>query len=301
MAFRFAKKFTAPYPCDFSFSTPLRVGLVSGIFIFLFFLFLQPFGLAALPDPVRLFLYAGYGFLCLILIALNSIIGPRLFPRLFREEKWTIAKHLIFGTWIILTIGLACFLFTKRVFESAGISLKSLHLMMVVGGALAIGAIPFTIMTLIDLNMLLRRSDRAVAEANARIDAPHPPPARAPVASVHREVELLAENGKDSLRFAASALLYISSDENYVTVHTKTDRPMDTLLRSSLTRVEQQLGDFRPGFFRCHRAFIVNAAKIRKVSGNAQGLKLTLEDVPVSIPVARRYIEEFRRIIVPRL
>ena len=101
--------------------------------------------------------------------------------------------------------------------------------------------------------------------------------------------------------FAAGSLLYISAEENYVTVHTKADKLSEVLLRSSLTRVERQLHEHRPGFFRCHRAYIVNADKIRKVSGNAQGLKLTLEGAAVSIPVARRYVEEFRRLVVSRL
>lgn len=299
MAFQLAKKFAAPYPCDFSPSTYLRIGVISGAFVFLFFLLLQPFGLAVLSDPVRLSLYAGYGILCLTLIALNNIVFPKLLPGWFQEEKWNIGKHILFATWIILTIGLASFFFTRRVFRSGGISLRSLHVWLVVGGALAIGAIPVTIMTLLDQIMLLRRSDRAAVEANARIDSPHAQAQPAPGAV--REIKLVAENGKDSVRFAAGSLLYISADENYVTVHTKADKLSEVLLRSSLTRVERQLHEYRPGFFRCHRAYIVNADKIRKVSGNAQGLKLTLEGAAVSIPVARRYVEEFRRLVVSRL
>jgi len=300
MTFRFAKKLAAPYPCDFSPSTYLRIGLICGVFVFLFFFFLQPFGLSALSDPVRIYLYAGYGLLCLILIALNNILGPRLFPGWFQEEKWNIGKHIAHATWIILTIGLACFFFSRQVFLSAGVSLRSLQLMLVVGGALAIGAIPVTIMTLIDQNMLLRRSSRAAEEANARIDSPHVTAQRTPAAA-DQEVRLVAANGKDSVQFAATSLLYISAEENYVTIHYRKEGPMDLLLRSSLTRIEEQLRDFQPGFFRCHRAYIINTAKIRKVSGNAQGLRLKLEDVTAPLPVARRYVEEFRRLVVPRL
>jgi hypothetical protein len=299
MAFQFARKLSAPYPCDFSPSTYLRVGSISGAFIFLFFLLFQPFGLAALKDPTRLRLYAGYGIWVLLLIVLNNVLLPRLLPGWFREEQWNIGKHILYATWIILTIGLACFFFTRHVFLAKGIPLRSLHLTLVVGGALAIGAIPVTIMTLLDQVLLLRRSDRAAVEANRRIDSPHDQ-AR-PAAAAVREVTLVAENGKDTVRFAADSLLYIAADENYVTLHTKTGTLSGALLRSSLTRVEHQLWDFRPNYFRCHRAYIVNADKIRKVSGNAQGLKLSLEGGTESIPVARRYVEEFRRLVVPKL
>ncbi len=69
------------------------------------------------------------------------------------------------------------------------------------------------------------------------------------------------------------------------------------LLRSSLTRIERQLRPFYPRLFRCHRAYIVNSARIVKVAGNAQGLKLTLKDAAAAIPVSRRYVDEFRRVI----
>jgi len=299
MSNRLIKKLAEPYPCSFTPATYLRVGLISGLFVFLFFFFLQPFGLSDLGDSVRLPLYAGYGLTCLVLIALNSIVGPRLFPRWFREEKWNVVKHIVFGTWIILTIGFACFLLTRHIFRSAGLTLRYIHLSLVVGGALAIGAIPFTVMTLIDQIILLGRSSRAANEANTRIETPHSLVKGASAAD--QEVALVAANGKDTIRFGAASLLYVSADENYVTVHFKKEQPTEAILRSSITRIEQQLGDFRPGFFRCHRTFIINVAKIRNVSGNAQGLKLKLEDVAQLIPVARRYVEEFRRTVVPRL
>ena len=296
---RLIKKLVEPYPCGFSPGTAVRVGLISGLFVFLFFAFLQPFGLSALPDSVRLPLYAGYGLLCLVLIALNNMAGPRLFPGCFREDKWNVAKHIVFGTWTILTIGFACFFLTRGVFTSAGLTLRYVHLSLVVGGALAIGAIPFTILTLIELNLLLRLSSRAAVEANARLEAPHASPGRKPAESA--EVTLVAANGKDTVRSGVSSLLYVSAQENYVTVHYKKDKPTEALLRSSITGIEKQLSGFQPAFFRCHRTFIVNVAKIQNVSGNAQGLKLKLEDVALPIPVARRYVEEFRRVVVPRL
>ena len=42
-----------------------------------------------------------------------------------------------------------------------------------------------------------------------------------------------------------------------------------------------------PGFFRCHRMYLVNLAHVHWVSGNAQGLKLHLTDLEEAVPVSR--------------
>jgi DNA-binding LytR/AlgR family response regulator len=114
-------------------------------------------------------------------------------------------------------------------------------------------------------------------------------------------VELVAENNKDTFQIALADLLYIEADENYVQVYYKGEKPGRVLLRSSLTRIERQLQPFYPRVFRCHRTCIVNTALIAKVSGNAQGLRLTLKDTAATIPVARRYVVEFRRLVIQGL
>ncbi|HSQ34461.1 MAG TPA: LytTR family DNA-binding domain-containing protein, partial [Candidatus Binatia bacterium] len=143
--------------------------------------------------------------------------------------------------------------------------------------------------------LLLRRNNRVVLEANQHLQQPAaPPPAqeRSPA-----QVNLVAENNKDVFRVAFSDLLFIQAEENYVQVHHKGEKPARVLLRSSLTRIERQLRPFYPRLFRCHRTCIVNTSQIVKVTGNAQGLRLTLKDTTAAIPVARRYVDEFRRAI----
>jgi DNA-binding LytR/AlgR family response regulator len=105
----------------------------------------------------------------------------------------------------------------------------------------------------------------------------------------------LAENERDSLRLPLADLLFVHAEENYVRVHVRGERAAQPLLRSSLTRIERQLRPLYPRLFRCHRTCIVNMTQIAGVEGNAQGLKLTLKDSAAIVPVARRYVNEFRR------
>jgi DNA-binding LytR/AlgR family response regulator len=159
-----------------------------------------------------------------------------------------------------------------------------------------IAIFPITVINLANYARLLHRNARVVQEANLRLEHPAALP-HAEEREIPTHVVLVAENDKDTFRVALDDLLFIQAEENYVQVHYRGDKPGRVLLRSGLTRVAGQLRPFYPRLFRCHRAFIVHTDRIASVDGNAQGLKLALRDTTFVVPVARRYVDEFRRVI----
>ncbi|MEQ9561412.1 MAG: LytTR family DNA-binding domain-containing protein, partial [Woeseiaceae bacterium] len=73
-------------------------------------------------------------------------------------------------------------------------------------------------------------------------------------------VHLTSENEKDNVSVALSDLLYLESQDNYVAVvHTDKGIRRGTLIRSTLKRIETSLDE--PMLVRCHRSFIVNLQK----------------------------------------
>jgi DNA-binding LytR/AlgR family response regulator len=105
----------------------------------------------------------------------------------------------------------------------------------------------------------------------------------------HEQLVLVAENGKDTLQLNPAGLLAIESSDNYCTVfYVKKGQLAKELLRSSLSRLENQLGEGAP-FARCHRSYVVNLDRVERVSGNAQGYKLHLLNGQLVVPVARKY------------
>jgi len=66
-----------------------------------------------------------------------------------------------------------------------------------------------------------------------------------------------------------------------------------TTYRISLTSFEKQLD--ASNLQRCHRSYLVNLNKVTNVSGNAQGLRLTLTDGAIEIPVSRKYIPDIKK------
>jgi DNA-binding LytR/AlgR family response regulator len=286
--------FRAPYPADSSPRSDLLYGLACGLFVYVFFAVFEPFGFNMLPSPLRRWIFAGYSLVTAGAIVFNGLVLPRLAPRFFREEKWSTGRQILFMFWVTLVIGLGSYLLTISVFRGRGLLPPPLP--QVILFTFFIAVFPITFINLANYARLLRRNARVVLEANRQLATPASRPL--PVGKkIPPDVELIAENNRDSLRIAWADLLYIKAEENYVQVHHKGEKPGRVLLRSSLTRIERQLRPFSPHFFRCHRTCIVNTSQIAKVDGNAQGLRLTLKDTPDTVPVARRYVAEFRRLV----
>jgi len=286
----------SPYPANESPFSSLGYGLGSGLFVFLFFAAFEPFGFFLLPQAPRWALYIGYGLVTGTAIVLNGLLLPRLRPRFFREENWNLGRQIVFMGWVTLVIGLGCYLLSGAVCAYYGLPARWVRLRTIVLDAFVIAIFPITVINLANYARLLHRNARVVKEANQHLA--HPAAQAQAGNSPPEQVELLAENGRDVVRVAFSDLLFIQAEENYVQVYHEGEKPGRVLLRSSLTRIERQLRSFYPRLFRCHRTCIVNTTRIVTVAGNAQGLKLRLKDTAAVIPVARRYVGEFRRLVV---
>jgi len=290
--------FKRPYPADFSPSSYLIHGLFVGIFVFLFMIAFQPFGLYSLPELPRTLLYIAYGLVTFLAIALNSMLLPKLLPGAFREEGWNTGKNILFMSWITLIIGLGSYYVTLAICRSFGLSTNWVRITPILKGTFFIGVMPISAIILFESHRFQQRSDRIVSETSRRLGE-HTD--RTDDLGTQEKIVLVAENERDKFNTTMAELLHIDAEENYVRVHFKKSQADQILLRSSLGRIERQIRPFYPRLFRCHRAHIVNIGRIRKVTGNAQGLRLTLEDVENPIPVSRRYVDEFRRVVVNQL
>ncbi|MBU4269002.1 MAG: LytTR family transcriptional regulator [Acidobacteria bacterium] len=289
----------SPYPAKSSSFSDFLYGLGSGLFVFLFFAVFEPLGFSLLPRAPRRALFIGYGLVTCLAIALNGLLLPRLRPCFFREENWSLGRQIFWMCWVTLTIGLGCYLLSGALCAHYGLPARWVRLQTIVLDTFFIAIFPITVINLANYARLLHRNARIVLEANQRLE--HHVAQPEPKKNLSPQVVLLAENNRDTFQVTLADLLFIQAEENYIQVYYKGEKPGRMLLRSSLTRIERQLHPFYPRLFRCHRTCIVNSNQIVNVAGNAQGLKLTLRDTTVSITVARRYVNEFRREVIQNL
>jgi hypothetical protein len=105
---------------------------------------------------------------------------------------------------------------------------------------------------------------------------------------------------KQEFQVMNNHLLCIEADDNYsVVYHREKGKTTKTLLRVMLKNVEEQLKD-QKNIIRCHRSFMINIDQVQRVSGNSQGYKFGIQDIEVSIPVSRNFPRNVIEIIRQR-
>jgi hypothetical protein len=105
-----------------------------------------------------------------------------------------------------------------------------------------------------------------------------------------------ADNQKDNFSVKMNSLVYINSDDNYVTIyHLINSELKKTLLRKSLKSIQEE--SIHENLFRCHRSFLINIYHLNSIKGNRNKLQVYLNNVKDSIPVSRAYIEDVLNLI----
>lgn len=272
-----------PYPFSESTEQRLRKAALMGLFVGLFLLVFQPFGLEDWQTPYKWVKILGFGGITFAVTGLHFWLWTRLLPRQFSDDYWTVGREILFIIFIILTIALANLLYLSVlgtfVFSAA-------NLIGAVAITFLVGIFPTAGSVVANYVVQLRKYTQAAAALPV-----HPHPVTEPVAATTEPRSLLiltAENEKDTLMLAPADLLFVESSDNYCTVvYLKNGQPDQVLLRSSLSRLESQLPV--SSIVRCHRSFLVNISQVEKVTGNAQGYKLHLQQGLFLVPVARKY------------
>jgi DNA-binding LytR/AlgR family response regulator len=109
------------------------------------------------------------------------------------------------------------------------------------------------------------------------------------------EVTIRAGNPKNDFRLNPKIIVYLCSNDNYVTVCTaKGDTISKTHLRGTLKDAETELAKNK-SFMRCHKCYIVNSEYIDHLTGNIQNLKFRLKIPGLEIPVSRSKAPEIAR------
>lgn len=270
--------FHRPFP----YSENLRKKFLSSagisLFVFLFLLVFKPFGMNHMEEN-QLPITAGYGAVTFIVAMLTNLIIPRLFPSIFNEDVWSVGKEIIYIQFVIFLIALGNLFFTVWLgFDR--MSLRGLANFELI--TLAVAAIPITVMILVKQNVLLKRNLLAAQELSENLYHKE-----RLLSKSGEQVTIYTQNPKDNFTIEIKDIYYITSADNYVEVfYFNSNNLVKKILRTTMRSVQGNLKLFSQ-FYRCHRAFIVNLEKVKKVTGNAQGYRLILEDTIEQIPVAR--------------
>ncbi|MFC1555898.1 LytR/AlgR family response regulator transcription factor [candidate division KSB1 bacterium] len=284
---------------------PLSVGAVSNykiiagltLFVFLFLMVFQPFRMDRVAPDIRLYLFAGYSITCFIVLSANYLVAPRLLKERFSEDTWTVQKEILWVIWLIFAVNAGIYIFQLLFdqiynFIRPGFSHFLRHLMR----TYILAVIPFAAFTLLKLNVIHKRNAEEARRITASLSVTMKKTADVTENDTQEESVILSEKNREKHEFPVKDILFIASDGNYINVVYENEKIRSTLIRNSMKNIEKQVSGIG-SLFRCHRSYIVNIRKVTNVSGNAQGLKLSLDGYERMLPVARSFCSKFRKMI----
>ena len=158
-------------------------------------------------------------------------------------------------------------------------------------GALAL--LPLVLFNLISYNHALKDKMVNVLDNSRR----HWFGEEKPEISVHKDLQLAAENGKDMFSARSEDILVFHSSGNYIEIFWMDNQTRrKKLFRQTFAFVEQYLKDNQE-FKKCHRCWMVNLKKVESITGNSKGYFLELTRLGFNVPISRNYISSFSELI----
>jgi hypothetical protein len=287
-----------PYPYLGELKKDLTGNVLVGLFIALFLIVFQPFGINGWETENKILKLAGFGAISALVPTIVSAGSYLLLPSSFKEEKWTVGMEIAVILVVLFFIALFNLLY-GRLLGVAVISLQNFISALTV--TCLIGVFPVSFHVFRKHNRLLKRNlaESLQLTQSLKQSAGGQKSAGQNVFSSSSVVVLTAENEKDKMEISLEQLHYIESADNYSCIVSFDGKQRKKeMIRSSLKRLESQISQTQ--LIRCHRTFIVNVEKVNKVEGNAAGYKLYLHSGDV-VPVSRNYIQVIKeRIVVPK-
>ena len=278
----FFQKINNPYPNHLL--DEWRSAVYTSLFIGLFIVIFQPFGLQNTRIEYKEMILAGYGLVTFVVTLLTSWLRSFLFPRFFREDIWTIKKEFLSSGITILNIGIANYLYSVAFSISAWNGFRGFYLYVLY--TFLIGLIPMTLMNFMAENHYLKKNLEASGDINRQIAQ------KQEKTDIENQI-IPFISGKQTFSIPSQNLIYIESMGNYLHVfYLKNESVTSLTLRTPLKNIESAIQN--TALFKCHRAFIVNLSYVEKVGGNSQGYSLVMKNIEKEIPVARGYTKAFK-------
>lgn len=271
-----------PFPLETDQAKRVLVSVIFGVAVASVLLVFEPFGLSQYQSEKRTLHIAFYGIITFLGMMFNFFIPSRFFPQFFEEERWTVGKHILLTLWNIISIGVLNFLYSNIVFA---FNFSWQPLFSFILWAFFVGAIPVIIWTLLLERRYWKHNVAGAAKLTSTIEQQESK--KTIQSSTPKLITLSGTSIKEQYEINPASILCIQASDNYVTLfYESSDTIKKILFRATLKSLEEQLAHLT-NFFRCHKSYIVNLARITNVSGNAQGYKLHLPFLEFVIPVSR--------------
>ncbi len=256
---------------------------ISLVYVYLFLLFFQPFGVNNYDpgEEITLQLVGSLAIFvssCGVILLLNDLlIYPLIRPRR-RLGVWA------WFFWVYILFATSCFLVYNILGSWHDFKWSSYGEFLInFAGLLFIPAL--ALVAYLTFRSLKNELSKAYHYRNTKTDG-------------DELIRIPAENGKDAFIIKLNGLLFIESADNYVEVHFLENAQLKkSIFRQSLKAISEM--EIHPALFRCHRSYIINLVHLQRLMGNRNKLHVRLSGTERDIPVSRSRIDSLFAKIEP--
>ncbi len=267
-----------PFPIIETVKQKLLVSFLFAVFIYIFLIVFQPFGLSEIQFYKPLYV-AGFFVITFLVMLVSFFVGPLILKKAFNPDKWTVKKEIYFILWIINLIAIFNWLYNSTVGEEISEQYNLLTFLFI---TIAVGIIPTIFVTFYIEHYLANKHDLISRELTGKIQ-------RTDNESHSGKVKIVSDNNADLLTLNLHDFICVVSEGNYANVFYQDNSEIKKkLIRNSLSKLNEQFIIFDT-IMRCHRSYIVNLQNVKRVSGNARNYNLHVNKLDFTIPVSRNF------------
>ena len=266
-----------PFPQEESLFETFFIAAAISAFIFVFLYVFKPFGIHTLESH-QLLICFGFGLVSFLASVIYEVIVVRVLKVKGGVSNFTFGRWIIYLAGVMICISLANFLFVRlTLFDDIQWRLYPYMLR----ATFAIGFFPIILLGAIALVKKERKYQGIAAEFNSTNIAKS-----ANNSSVKATV----------FGVPIDQVRYIEAMQNYINIgYLDADGDFsEKMERATLKSVLDEISS--DTISRCHRSYMLNKEHISLISGNSQGLLVSLSDCQKKIPVSRSYVRNFREV-----
>jgi hypothetical protein len=273
-----------PFPTFSGKIFGLRMSLIAGLCVFGVLTLFKPFNLHEVSRLVLFQLALIYSLTATVVSMFVVVLLPAVLPRVFDDRHWTVLHEIGGHLFLIMAITFANSVLNIFLYKSS----FSFHgFTGMLGKVLSIAILPITLGVLLKQKQLVKKFERDASDTEKLIE-PLGNDSETTIRTTENNIlTLTGHNKSERLEVQSNDLLLITASDNYIGIYfLENGKLQKRLFRNTLKSVQENLTNYSE-FFRAHKTHLVNLKKVVKVTGNAQGLKLHLAELPEPVPVSR--------------
>lgn len=265
------KKLNEPFPSSSSLKQSVIEIFWVSLFIAAFLYLFKPFGVNRIQQN-QFLICLGFGFVTFVVGTVFNLVQLKVLKLQTDLPTWTLWKWILEILCLMVCIAFGNIVFNWLIEPDMTISANTVVSALLT--TLAIGIFPCVVSGFLIQMRAAQSNQRDAANLNSAI----------------------TDDDNNKVASYETDIKYIEAMQNYVEInYGSAKQPPHEVIRSTIQATQQQYQG--TPLVRCHRSFIVNTDAIESVSGNAQGLKLTLKDCEKIVPVSRSYISKVRNLL----